>query len=82
MPTSQITSKGQTTIPKEIREYLNLKSGDRVDFVIDEHGRVVLKPATLDVSELEGILYRPNRKAVSTEEMKKTIKDRFRKKKG
>jgi len=80
MPTSQITSKGQTTIPKEIREYLNLKTGDRVDFVIDEQGRVVLKPATLDVSELEGILYRPDREAVSTEKMKKAIRERFRKK--
>lgn len=78
MPASQITTKGQTTIPKKIREYLHLQPGDRVDFVVDERGKVVLEPATLDVKELEGILHRPGMKAVSTEEMKKAVKERFR----
>jgi AbrB family looped-hinge helix DNA binding protein len=80
MPASLITSKGQTTIPKKIREYLHLQPGDRVDFVVDERGRVVLEPATLDVKELEGILHRPGMKAVSTEGMKKAIKERFKRK--
>lgn len=80
MPASLITSKGQTTIPKKIREYLHLQPGDRVDFVVDEQGKVILEPATLDVTELEGILHRPGMKAVSTEGMKKAVKERFRKK--
>jgi AbrB family looped-hinge helix DNA binding protein len=80
MPASLITSKGQTTIPKKIREYLHVQPGDRVDFVVNEKGKVVLEPATLDVRELEGILHRPGMKAVSTEEMKKAVKERFKKK--
>jgi AbrB family looped-hinge helix DNA binding protein len=80
MPASLITSKGQTTIPKKIREYLHLLPGDRVDFVVDKEGKVVLEPATVDVRELEGILHRPGMKAVSTEEMKKAVKERFKRK--
>lgn len=77
MPVSLITSKGQTTVPKEIRDYLNLHPGDKVDFVIVENGKVILEPATLDVKELNGILYSPIRKAVSIKEMEKAIRKRF-----
>lgn len=80
MPASLITSKGQTTIPKKIREYLQLQPGDRVDFVVDEKGKVTLEPATLDVKELEGILRRPGMKPLSTEDMKKAVKERFKRK--
>ena len=80
MPVSLITVKGQTTIPKKIRDYLKLHPGDKVDFVIKENGKVILEPATLDVKELEGILHRPGMKAVSTEEMKRAIRKRFKKK--
>ena len=78
MPASLITSKGQTTIPKEIREYLHLQPGDRVDFVVEEGGKVVLEPATLDVSELEGALHRPGMKAVSDSEIKAAVGRRFK----
>lgn len=78
MPASLITSKGQTTIPKEIREHLHLQPGDRVDFVVEEDGKVVLEPATLDVREIEGVLHRPGVKAVSEAEMKAAIRKRFR----
>ncbi len=80
MPVSLITSKGQTTIPKKIRDYLHLQPGDRVDFVIDEKGKIVLEPATLDIKELEGVLHRPGMRAVSVEEMKKAVKARFKEK--
>lgn len=81
MTISLVTSKGQTTIPRKIREHLHLKPGDKIDFVIEDNGRVVLEPATLDVKELEGILYRPGKKAISTEEMKTAIRERFKMKK-
>ena len=80
MPVSLITSKGQTTIPKTIREHLHLQPGDKVDFIVEEDGRVVLEPATLDVSDLEGILHRPGMKAVSVEDMKKAVAKRFKEK--
>lgn len=81
MSVATITSKGQTTIPKEIREYLKLHPGDSIDFIIEKAGKVVIEPATADVKELEGILYKPGRKAVTVEEMKQAVKKRFRDKK-
>lgn len=44
MASATITTKGQVTIPKEIRDYLNLDTGSKVDFVIDENGIVKLIP--------------------------------------
>ena len=78
MSVATLTSKGQTTIPKEIRDHLKLHTGDRIDFVIDDSGKVLLRPATSDVKELEGILHRPGMKAVSVEEMSQAIKSRHK----
>lgn len=44
MKTSSVSSKGQVTIPQEIRVRMGLKEGDRVEFVID-HGLTILRPA-------------------------------------
>jgi antitoxin PrlF len=52
---SAITAKGQTTIPKAIREHLRLKTGDRVKYFIHPDGTVVLLPK-LPVTALRGIL--------------------------
>lgn len=68
LQSATITSKGQTTIPKEIRELLHLQPGDRIDFVL-ENGRVYLAPANVDVRELSGILHRPGMQPVSLSEM-------------
>lgn len=75
MPTSTITSKGQTTIPKEIRQRLNIGPGDRVEFVVDHDGRVLLLPATVDAAELAGVLKAPAR-PVSIEAMNQAIRKR------
>ena len=69
MPSSTVTAKGQTTIPKEIREYLKLRAGSRIHYVVDEDGRVVLEPATHDIRDLHGLLHRPGRKALTVEQM-------------
>jgi len=68
MSEAKMTSKGQITLPKEIRDRLGLKRGDRVRFVIEDDGRVRLLPAKRDISELVGILPRPKR-ALSLEEL-------------
>lgn len=44
MPITTVTSKGQVTIPKEIRERAGVSEGDRLDFRIDERGRIVVEP--------------------------------------
>jgi AbrB family looped-hinge helix DNA binding protein len=73
MAVATLTSKGQTTIPKEIRDRLGLEPGDKLDFVVEADGRVVLRPATRDVRELRGMLRRKGRKPVSLEEMDRAI---------
>lgn len=50
---SVLTSKGQTTIPKEIRQFLGLKPKDRLFYLIED-GKVVLKPLHGDILELRG----------------------------
>ncbi|MBW4593961.1 MAG: type II toxin-antitoxin system PrlF family antitoxin [Brasilonema angustatum HA4187-MV1] len=73
MSIATITSKGQTTIPKEIREKLNLRPGDRINFIIEPDGKVYIQPVNIQVEELSGILHKPERKPVSFEEMNEAI---------
>ncbi|MBI4276916.1 MAG: AbrB/MazE/SpoVT family DNA-binding domain-containing protein [Armatimonadetes bacterium] len=73
MPTATVTSKGQITLPKQVRAHLRLKAGDRVDFLIENDGRVLLQPVTIDVSELSGILYRKGMRAATVDEMHEAI---------
>ena len=75
MSTSTLTSKGQTTIPKDVRKRLNLHPGDRLEFVFDEDGRALVLPVSVDASELAGILKRPA-KPVSVASMNQTIRKR------
>jgi len=78
MPASTLTSKGQTTIPREVRDHLKLKSGDQIDFIIQEDGAVVIRPATVHVGELKGMLHRRGMKTVSIAAMNTAIRKRFR----
>ena len=76
MPSATLTSKGQLTLPKAIRERLRLGAGDRVDFIVTDDGTVVLRPATIDVRELKGLLHRRGIKPLSVEEMNAVIRRR------
>jgi AbrB family looped-hinge helix DNA binding protein len=73
MPSTTVTSKGQVTIPKRIREFLRVKSGDRIDFDIDARGSVVVRPAGTDLTALKGLLRRPRRRPVTVAEMNAAI---------
>lgn len=73
MTTAKITSKGQVTIPRTIREHLHVTEGDRIDFRVDENGEVRLASVTRSARDLFGILHRPGRKPVSVEEMNAAI---------
>lgn len=73
MPFSKLTSKGQTTIPKSVRDALNLKPGDRIEFTIIGENRVQLSAKNKSIADLAGILYDPDRKPVSIEEMNDAI---------
>lgn len=75
MSTATLTSKGQITIPADVRRSLNVQTGGRVEFVQVEPGRFELVAATRSVRELKGMFGRPAR-AVSIEEMNQTIAER------
>lgn len=74
MARATMTSKGQVTVPKEIRDYLGIDAGDRISFEIRDGGGVVLEAETSDVRELKGMLPAP-RKAVSVEEMTEAVRE-------
>ena len=72
MATAAVTSKGQITIPIEVRKKLGIKPGDRVRFIEGENGEVILKPKTGSINDLEGCLHWTG-KPVTIEEMNETI---------
>jgi antitoxin PrlF len=74
MPTATLTSKGQITLPKAIRERLRLHAGDVVDFVVDDAGEVRVRAGNGDVLALQGLLHRPGRRPVSLEDMDRAIR--------
>ena len=72
MPTSTVTSKGQITLPRDVRRVLGLGAGDKVDFVgVD--GGYMLVPVRKDVRELKGRFSGRVRRPVSLEEMEEAI---------
>ena len=72
MTTATITSKGQITIPKEVRDALGVAAGDRVEFVAEEKGVYKVVAATRDVSHLKGLVARPA-KPVSVAAMNRAV---------
>ncbi len=77
MPTSRLTSKGQTTIPVTVREHLDVDAGDRLEFVIRPDGTVELRAGTTKLSALRGILHREGMRPVSVSEMNAAVRTRF-----
>ena len=74
MPAATLTSKGQITLPKPIRELLRLDTGDTVEFVVSENGDVQVRAGRYDVRDLRGLLRKPGRKAVSLDAMNDAIR--------
>jgi len=73
MPKATLTTKGQITIPKEVRERLGVDAGDRLEFVEQERGVYKVVAATRDVRYLKGMIPKPS-KPVSVEEMKVAVR--------
>ncbi|MDR1186549.1 MAG: AbrB/MazE/SpoVT family DNA-binding domain-containing protein [Bifidobacteriaceae bacterium] len=57
MPTATITSKGQVTIPAEVRRKLRLHEGMKIDFVEEEDGHFAIRPRARKLMDLYGIAY-------------------------
>ncbi len=78
---STVTSKGQVTIPKNMRETLHLLSGDKVEFIKNKNNEIIIKPLTKKASDVGGILSKYKKKeAASIEEMNQGIKNGLKKK--
>lgn len=70
MSLATITSKGQTTIPKEIRDSLGLQPKDQIQFTVVADETVIMRVKKRSIRELYGLLHDPDRKPVSLEDMK------------
>ncbi|MDD3519600.1 MAG: AbrB/MazE/SpoVT family DNA-binding domain-containing protein [Chromatiales bacterium] len=75
MTTATLTSKGQITIPAEVRQRLGIATGDRIEFVELDGGGFAIKPANDDVRSLKGLLRKPG-KAVSIDAMNAAVRQR------
>jgi len=75
MTTATLTSKGQITIPADVRHDLKVDAGDRVEFVQIAPGRYEFVAATQNINELKGMFAKPP-KSVSIDDMNKAIANR------
>jgi antitoxin PrlF len=65
-----LTSKGQVTVPREIRERMGLKPGDKITFSLLSDGTLIVRPKVRRVTDLAGLLHKPGRAPVLLEDMK------------
>jgi AbrB family looped-hinge helix DNA binding protein len=77
VPRTTLTSKGQVTIPKEIRQRLGLRQGDQLSFHFDEAGRLTVEPVSLNpLGDLPGLLnHRAGERPATIEEMDEAVRE-------
>jgi antitoxin PrlF len=73
LATATVTSKGQITIPAQVRTALGVDAGDRIEFVEVEKGQFAIMAATRSVQELKGLFQGKRSKPVSIAEMNAAI---------
>ena len=64
-----LTSKGQTTIPKEIRDSLGMKAGDRMTFTLMPDATVLMRVKSKSLTELAGALHKKGQKPIPVEQL-------------
>jgi AbrB family looped-hinge helix DNA binding protein len=65
-----MSSKGQVTIPRDVRERLGLQAGDKIAWSLLSNGTVVVRPKTRRLVDLVGMLTRPGQPGVTVDEMR------------
>lgn len=72
----KVTSKGQTTVPKEVRDFLGLAEGMQVEWTLDDKGAATVKPRKLRALDLAGMLGKPpNGRHATIKDMNDAIGD-------
>lgn len=69
MPAATLTSKGQVTIPVEVRQRLRLEAGDRIEFQFGPEGEITLTTKRIPFEKIQGMLRSPGQKVASVREM-------------
>ena len=72
MTSATVTSKGQVTIPVDVRTKLGLRPGSRIAFVPTGTGRYEIHPEAASIKDLKGTVPRPPQ-PVSVDEMNEAI---------
>ena len=82
MALATVTTKGQVTIPKNIREVLKLHAGDKIEITVTAEREAVIRPVSKKVDDVFCRLHKPDREAVPLEAVNEAVrnrmKDRFR----
>ena len=78
MPLATLTTKGQLTIPKKIRESLKLHTGDKIEFLITNNREAIIRPISKKVDEIFCKLHKVGQKSVSLETIDDTIRNRMK----
>jgi AbrB family looped-hinge helix DNA binding protein len=78
MATATITTKGQVTIPKAIRDTLMLSAGDKIEFVVIDKREALIRPVSKKVDEVFGMLQKQDRKSFSVNEMNKKLRQKLK----
>lgn len=73
MPSAKLTSKGQITIPREVRRALGLHTGDRLAFRLRENGTVEVEAEKISLASLRGVV-RARVRGVTIEAMAEAIR--------
>jgi antitoxin PrlF len=80
MALAKITTKGQFTIPREIRESLKLKTGDKIEIILKGDREAIIRPVSKKVDEVFRRLHKPGARGVTPEEIDAAIKRKMKEK--
>ena len=78
MALATLTTKGQVTLPKQVREALNLHQGDKIEIIVTDDNEAVIRPVSNKVDDVFCKLHKPGREAVSIEQMNDIVRQRMK----
>ncbi|MEA3240052.1 MAG: AbrB/MazE/SpoVT family DNA-binding domain-containing protein [Pseudomonadota bacterium] len=78
MALATLTTKGQVTIPKNVRELLKLHTGDKIEIMVTGEREAVIRPVSKKVDDIFCKLHKPGRKVVSIKAIDESVKNRLK----